>query len=173
MRPLAHHLILGSQAHTQPSDAPSVIEGSWEEWGCLPKGHKETSGADGYIHNMTAVVGLGEEGDSRGKEWKRMKTQESQVLLLRNYVTSVGKSTFLSPNVLTCKGGLNHVAPGWAVRIKRSTLCTADTASTAPACRKSMLGANLIPSSPFSHVHKHRYQKASSCRTTNTRGNWS
>lgn len=59
MRPLAHHLILGSQAHTQPSDAPSVIEGSWEEWGCLPKGHKETSGADGYIHNMTAVVGLG------------------------------------------------------------------------------------------------------------------
>lgn len=117
--------------------------------------------------------GWGEEGGSRGKALKRMKTQESQVLLLRNYVTSLGKSTFLSPNVLTCRGGLNHVAPEWAVRIKRSTLCTADTASTAPACRKSMVGANLIQSSPFSCVHKHRYQKASSCRTTNTRGNWS
>lgn len=94
---------------------------------------KETSGADGYIFTIWLQWwGWGEEGGSRGKELKRMKTQESQVLLLRNYVTLVVKSTFLSPNVLICRGGLNHVAPGWAVRIKQSTLCTADTASTAP-----------------------------------------
>lgn len=52
---MADHFFLGFWAHTafRYSLLCKVLG---KKGGSLPKGHKETSGADGYIHNMTAVV---------------------------------------------------------------------------------------------------------------------